>query len=187
MLQGRLAYLLAYNGGRIASYVSAGVLAGGVGAWAAHLMAVHRAQLALQVLAGLFMVLLGLYIGGWWRVLGRLEEAGGRLWRRIEPLGRRWLPVRTPAQAFGVGLVWGWLPCGLVYSVLVWAIGSGGAVQGGLLLLSFGLGTLPVLLAMGTVAAALAGFLRRPWVRYAAGVLIAAFGGYKVWVAVVAA
>ncbi len=187
MLQGRLAYLLAYNGGRIASYVSAGMLAGGVGAWAAHLMAVHRAQLALQVLAGLFMVLLGLYIGGWWRVLGRLEEAGGRLWRRIEPLGRRWLPVRTPAQAFGVGLIWGWLPCGLVYSVLVWAIGSGGAVQGGVLLLSFGLGTLPVLLAMGTVAAALAGFLRRPWVRYTAGALIAAFGGHKVWVAVAAA
>lgn len=183
----RLPYLLAYNGGRIASYATAGALAGGAGAWAAHLVSIHRAQLALQIVAGLFMVLLGFYLAGWWTALARLERAGGALWRRIEPLGRRWLPVRTPLQAFGIGLIWGWLPCGLVYSVLVWAIGSGGAVQGGVLLLSFGLGTLPVLLAMGTVAAALAGFLRRPWVRYTAGALIAAFGGHKVWVAVAAA
>lgn len=186
IFRGRWAYLLAYNSGRLASYVSAGMLAGGIGAWAVHLADVHRVQLALQILAGLFMILLGFYIGGWWRVLGRLEAAGGRLWRRIEPLGRRWLPVRTLGQALGVGLVWGWLPCGLVYSVLVWAIGSGGAVQGGLLLLSFGLGTLPALLAMGTAASVLAGFLRRVWVRYIAGALIAAFGGYKVWVAVAA-
>lgn len=186
VLRGRLPYLLAYNSGRIVSYMSAGMLAGGIGTWAAHLVAVHRAQLVLQILAGLFMLLLGFYIGGWWRILSRLEEVGGRLWRRIEPLGRRWLPVRTSAQAFGVGLVWGWLPCGLVYSVLVWAISSGGSVQGGLLLLSFGLGTLPALLAMGTAASALAGFLRQPGVRYTAGALIAAFGGYKVWTAVAA-
>jgi sulfite exporter TauE/SafE len=104
----RLPYLLAYNGGRIISYMVAGALAGGVGAWATHLLPVHRAQLGLQLLAGLFMILLGLYLAGWQTVLGRLERAGGVLWRRIEPLGRRWLPVRTPAQALrhrpGVGL-----------------------------------------------------------------------------------
>ncbi|NJM11373.1 MAG: sulfite exporter TauE/SafE family protein [Synechococcaceae cyanobacterium SM1_2_3] len=179
----RLPYLLAYNSGRIASYVVAGALAGGVGAWAAHLISVHHAQLGLQVLAGLFMILLGLYLAGWWPILSRLEQVGGRFWRWIEPLGRRWLPVRTPAQALGIGLVWGWLPCGLVYSVLVWAIGAGSALNGALLLLCFGLGTLPMLLAMGTVAATLAGFIRQPLVRQGAGLLVMLFGGYEILLA----
>ena len=183
-LVARLPYLLAYNAGRIVSYVTAGALAGGVGGWAAHLVSVHHAQLGLQIFAGLFMILLGLYLAGWWPILSRLEQAGGVLWRRIEPIGRRWLPVRTPAQAFGIGLVWGWLPCGLVYSVLVWAISAGGALNGGLLLLCFGLGTLPMLLAMGAFAAALAGFVRHPAVRQLAGALVILFGIYEIGVAI---
>ena len=183
-LRTRLPFLLAYNLGRITSYVTAGTLAGGVGAWAAHLISVHHAQLGLQIIAGLFMILLGLYLAGWQGTLSRLERAGGALWRRIEPLGRRFFPVRTPLQALGIGLVWGWLPCGLVYSVLVWAMGAGGALEGGLLLLSFGLGTLPTLLAMGTVAATLAGFVRRPGVRAAAGALVILFGIYEISLAV---
>ena len=182
-LLGRLPFLLAYNGGRITSYVTAGALAGGIGAWAANLIAIQRAQLALQVTAGLFMILLGLYLGGWWRLLGRLERAGGVVWRQIEPLGRRFFPVRTPAHALGIGLVWGWLPCGLVYSVLVWAMSAGGAVQGGLLLLSFGLGTLPALLAVG-MTAALAGFVRQPCVRHAAGVAVVLLGIYQIGLAI---
>ena len=181
---GRWPFLLAYNLGRLSSYVVAGMLVGGVGAWATHLVAVHQAQLALQFLAGLFMILLGLYLAGWWMGLARVEQAGGRLWRRIEPLGRRLLPVRTPAQALGIGLVWGWLPCGLVYSVLVWAMGAGGALNGGLLMLCFGLGTLPVLLAMGAFAATLAGFMRQPWVRQVVGALVIGFGVYQISLAV---
>jgi sulfite exporter TauE/SafE len=179
-LLGRWPFLLAYNLGRLISYVAAGMLAGGVGAWAAHLLAVHRAQLTLQLLAGLFMILLGLYLAGWWTGLARLEQAGGRLWRRIEPLGRRLLPVRTPGRALGIGLVWGWLPCGLVYSVLVWAMGAGGALNGGLLMLCFGLGTLPALLAMGAFAATLARFIRHPWFRQVAGALVIGFGIYQI-------
>lgn len=175
-----LPYLLAYNAGRIVSYVIAGMLAGGIGAWAARLTSVHQAQQALQAVAGSFMILLGLYLGGWWSGLIKVEQAGGLLWRRIEPLGRRCLPVRTPLQALGLGLAWGWLPCGLVYSVLIWAISAGGAWQGGLLMLSFGLGTLPTLLAMGAFAAALARWTRRPWVRRTAGALVIAFGLYQI-------
>ncbi len=175
-----LPYLLAYNAGRIASYVAAGLLAGGVGAWTAQLTSVHHGQQALQLLAGGFMILLGLYLGDWWRGLARVEQAGGLLWQHIEPLGRRLLPVRTPAQALGIGLVWGWLPCGLVYSVLIWAIGTGSAWRGGLLLLSFGLGTLPALLAMGAFAAALARWVRSPWVHGIAGALVIAFGIYQI-------
>lgn len=175
-----LPFLLAYNIGRISSYTLAGVLAGGVGAWAANLASVHYGQQVLQLIAGIFLVCLGLYLAGWWQGLAQLEQIGGLLWRRIEPLGRRLLPIRTVAQAWRVGLVWGWLPCGLVYSVLIWAISAGSALEGGLLMLSFGLGTLPMLLAMGAFAANLARFVRKPWVRYSVGFLIISFGLYQI-------
>ncbi len=179
----RLDILLAYNAGRIASYTVAGALAGGVGAWAANLSSVHHGQQVLGVVAGLFMVALGLYLGAWWQGLAHLERAGGRLWRRIEPLGRGLLPVHTPGAAVAVGLLWGWLPCGLVYSVLIWAVSAGDAARGALLMLSFGLGTLPVLLAMGGFAAVLAGLARRPVVRRVAGALVIMLGLRQCWIA----
>jgi len=182
-LLSRLPGLLAYNLGRMISYVAAGALVGGIGSWAAHGLSVRHAQISLRMLAGLFMILLGLYLAGWQQGLSRLERAGGVVWRRIEPLGRRFLPVRTPAQALGVGLVWGWLPCGLVYSVLVWAVGAGSAIKGGLLLLSFGLGTLPVLLTMGAAAATLTGWVRHPAARWTAGALVILFGLYQIGLA----
>lgn len=171
-----LPYLLAYNLARIASYTLAGVLLGGVGYLAAHWSGLRHAQLGLQVLAALFMIALGLYLAGWWLGLARLERAGSQVWRHVEPLGRRFLPVRTPGQAFLLGLLWGWLPCGLVYSVLVWSISRGDAIEGGLLMLSFGLGTLPTLLLMGVAATRLSAFVRHVWVRRVAGMLVMSFG-----------
>lgn len=171
-----LPYHLAYNLGRIASYTLAGALAGGLSGALFELTSVHQAQRVLQLFAGLFMVALGLYLAGWWRGLARIERAGGVFWRCLEPLGRRFLPVTSPAQAFGVGLVWGWLPCGLVYSVLVWALASGSALDGALLLLSFGIGTLPTLLLMGVAAARIGRFVHRPWPRRIAGGLVMLFG-----------
>lgn len=168
--------LLAYNVGRILSYSLAGALLGGVGLLTAELSLMHQARLALQVLAGLFMLALGLYLGGWWFGLARLERMGGAFWKRLEPLGRALLPVRTWRQALGLGLVWGWLPCGLVYSALIWSISSGGVLQGALLMLSFGLGTLPTLLLMGVMATRLSGWLRRPGIRALAGLMVMGFG-----------
>jgi len=171
-----LPYLLLYNTGRILSYTAAGALMGGIGALATHWLAIREAQLLLQLVAGLFMIAMGLYLGGWWFGLVKLERAGGAVWRRIEPLARRVMPVRGPGQAFVLGLLWGWLPCGLVYSVLIWAVSAGSAVQGGLLMLSFGLGTLPNLMAMGLFAAGLARWLRRPAVRHLAGLTVVFLG-----------
>ena len=169
-------YLPAYNLARVSSYTLAGVLLGGISALALQLVAINQLQQGLLVFAGIFMILLGLYVGGWWPVLLRLEQAGGVIWRRIEPLGRRLLPVHSVLQAFLLGLVWGWLPCGLVYSVLIWAMASGGPLEGGLLLFSFGLGTLPNLLAMGLFAATLSRWVRYSWVRWTAGGAIIILG-----------
>ncbi|MFZ5579540.1 MAG: sulfite exporter TauE/SafE family protein [Pseudomonadota bacterium] len=171
-------YLLAYNLARIGAYTVAGALMGGVGMLATGLVSFHAFQQGLQVLAGLFMVALGLYLAGWWMGLARVERAGGVVWRRIEPFARRLLPVRSPRQALLLGFLWGWLPCGLVYSTLIWALASGGPVQGAILLLGFGLGTLPNLMLMGVFAAQLGRFLRKRWVRGAAGGAVALFGIY---------
>lgn len=177
----RWPFLLAYNLARIASYSLAGALMGGVGWLAAHWSGLHQVQLWLQLLAALFMLALGLYLGGWWQGLAWLERAGGHLWTRIEPFGRHFLPVRTTGQAFALGLVWGWLPCGLVYSVLVWSIATADPLYGAALLLSFGLGTLPNLLAMGVLADRLSARVRDPRVRRLAGLLVIGFGLYALY------
>jgi sulfite exporter TauE/SafE len=171
--------LLAYNLGRVASYTLAGAIAGGLGLFFSGLLPVRQAQQVLLGFAGVFMILLGLYLGGWWSLLSRVEQMGGVLWKRIEPLGRGLLPARRPAQALVLGALWGWLPCGLVYSVLIWSVSAGGAGEGALLMLAFGIGTLPNLLAMGAAAAQLQRFVRLPWVRRAAGGLIVLFGLFQ--------
>jgi uncharacterized protein len=171
--------LLAYNLGRMSSYVVAGALAGLLGA--ALLGAMPQGQRILELLAAVFLILLGLYLAGWWPVLARLEQVGGRVWRRIEPLGRRFIPVRHAGQAFVVGGIWGWLPCGLVYSVLVWALSAGSAVDGALLMAAFALGTLPNLMLMGLFAARLARLVRNQLVRQGAGGLLIAYGLWRIF------
>lgn len=168
--------LIAYNIGRIASYTLAGAIMGALGFYFSGLLPVQTAQRLLLSMAGLFLILMGLYLAGWSRLLARLERAGGVLWRRIEPLGRGLLPARNPGAALLLGILWGWLPCGLVYSALVWTVSSGSALQGASLMLAFGLGTLPNLLLMGFAAAQLGRWLRQPAVRMTAGVLVMVFG-----------
>jgi len=169
-------FVLAYNLGRIGSYTLAGIIAGTVGASSFFLEHVLPVEKVLYALASLMLVLLGLYLAGIWRVLTRLEALGGRLWQHLQPYSKRLLPVRTLPQSLLLGVLWGWLPCGLVYSVLVAAVASGSPWQGGLLMLAFGLGTLPTLLAMGMTAVRLKHLLQNLWFRRLSGLLIAGFG-----------
>jgi len=170
-----LSFLLAYNLGRIISYVIAGAIAGGLGALLAASASLHSAQLGLSIVAAGFMFLMGLYIAGWSSMLSKVEKAGGVIWRQLEPLGRRFLPVKQTNHALRLGMVWGWLPCGLVYSVLIWSLSAGSATQGMWLMLGFGLGTLPNLLAMGVAAQQLKQWTHKSWVRQSAGLLLIAF------------
>jgi sulfite exporter TauE/SafE len=181
----RWSILIAYNAGRISSYTVAGALMGALGFYFSGLLPVQTAQRLLMTLAGLFLVLMGLYLAGWWNALSRVERFGGLLWRRIEPLGRGLLPVRSVHQGFALGLLWGWLPCGLVYSALVWTVAAGGALQGASLMFAFGLGTLPNLLLMGVAAAQIQRWVRNPAIRAIAGALVILFGLmllYDAWV-----
>ncbi len=174
-------YLVAYNAGRIASYVVAGALAGLLSAQILHIAPPEQVRLATRIVTAGFMIALGLYLAGWWPGLAALERLGGKLWVRIEPVGRRFLPVNHPLKALALGLVWGWLPCGLVYSALAWSLASGDATRGATLMLAFGLGTLPMLLAMGAAARWLNNIVRRHGVRQGAGVLILLFGLYTLF------
>lgn len=177
-LSTQLPLQLAYNLGRILGYTLAGALMGGLGALLIESVALQATQRLLYGLSAFFMIALGLYLGGWWRGLARVEQAGGLLWRRLEPIGRRLLPIRHWLQALGVGLIWAWLPCGLVYSVLILALGTGSPLQGALLMLAFGLGTLPNLLGISLLAGAAARYAEQNWWRRLAGLLVIGFGLY---------
>lgn len=169
---------LAYNGGRILSYVTAGAIAGALGAASMGLEGQVPAHMALYFIANLMLVALGLYLLGITGALAFTERAGQGLWRRLQPLTRRFLPVRSVAQAFPLGLLWGWLPCGLVYSALATALAAGSAGRGAAAMLAFGLGTLPNLLLAGLLLARLNEFVRRPAVRTISGLLVLGFGLY---------
>lgn len=169
-------FQLAYSGGRIASYSMAGALAGLIGSAAFLSDTLYPVQQGLYLLAQIVLILLGLYLAGLNQSVLVLERAGGALWRRLQPLIARVMPIRTLSQALAAGALWGWLPCGLVYSVLVSALASGGAGQGATLMLLFGLGTLPNLLLMGWAARSLREWMRRVWVKRIAGLGVAAMG-----------
>lgn len=169
-------FQLAYSGGRIASYSMAGALAGLIGSAAFLSDTLYPLQQGLYLLAQIVLILLGLYLAGLNQSVLVLERAGGVLWRRLQPLIARVMPIRTLSQALAAGALWGWLPCGLVYSVLVSALASGGAGQGATLMLLFGLGTLPNLLLMGWAARSLREWMRRVWVKRIAGLGVAAMG-----------
>jgi hypothetical protein len=172
----QLSYVLAYNAGRIASYAVAGAIAGALGASVGSFGPVTHALLVLRLAAGALMIAVGFYLAGWTGALRWAERAGEPVWRRVAPLARRLVPVRTPAQALLLGLLWGWMPCGLVYAALAASVTSGSLVGGAATMTAFGLGTLPTLVAMGSAAALVTRVARSRRMRIAAGVVVAAFG-----------
>jgi sulfite exporter TauE/SafE len=122
------------------------------------------------------LIALGLYLADIWHGVTHLEGAGKGIWKTLQPYSKRYIPAQNIKQAFFLGSLWGWLPCGLVYSVLIAAIATGSAINGGLLMLAFGLGTLPTLLTMGMAAVRLKTVLQNIWVRRASGLLVLGFG-----------
>ncbi len=142
----RLNLVFLYHVGRIASYCLIGAIVGFTGSIAAKNVGLPIA--GLRLLAALFLILLGLYIGQWLLWLNKIESLGKGLWGYLSPLAKHVIPVDTSKKALGLGALWGWLPCGLVYSTLTWALASGNSLTGATIMLFFGLGTLPALVAL---------------------------------------
>jgi sulfite exporter TauE/SafE len=172
----KVPFLLSYNVGRILSYTFAGAIAGLVGASSFLLEHVLPIQHVLYGISSLMLIALGLYLAGIWHGVTYLEGAGKGIWKTLQPYSKRYIPAQNIKQAFFLGSLWGWLPCGLVYSVLIAAIATGSAINGGLAMLAFGLGTLPTLLTMGMAAVRLKTVLQNIWVRRASGMMVLGFG-----------
>lgn len=170
--------LLSYNVGRIMSYMVAGALVAALGTL---ISLSPKARILLEAFAALMLILMALYIANWWKGLLRVERIGQYLWRYIEPYGRRLMPVVRLPQAFTLGALWGWLPCGLVYSMLAWSLAIADPRQGALLMGAFGLGTLPALLATGLAAQQLGQLIRHAATRSIAAMTIIGFAAWQLW------
>lgn len=167
---------LAYNLGRISTYTLMGAALGAVGTAGLLFNDVLPVQMGLYVLANLMLVALGLYLSGFTRLLAPIERAGLVVWHRVQPLTRRFLPARSVFQALPLGMLWGFLPCGLVYSVLTTSLLTGSPTRGAGMMLAFGLGTLPNLMLAGMLFKRFRDVTRNGRVRFAAGMLVLGFG-----------
>ncbi|MCW8344412.1 sulfite exporter TauE/SafE family protein [Vibrio sp. ZSDZ65] len=170
--------IINYNLGRLISYVMIGSVVGGMIAGIATLSQFNHALSFLRILAALFMILLALYVGRWWNGLLKVEKLGQLLWKSISPLANKLLPLKHSSYAIPFGFLWGWLPCGLVYSTLTWAAVSGSAFGGGMTMLAFGLGTLPAMLLVGSSAAKLQSLQNSVKFRNIAALSILIYGLY---------
>ena len=175
----RLGLIVLLNLGRISSYVLIGLIVGLVGQIGISLDDTRWLQNGLYIAANVLLLLLGLYLAGLSTAATQIERIGRPIWKRLNPILNRLLPIKSVPACFGVGMLWGWLPCGLVYSASLYALGSGNAVQGGLYMLAFALGTLPNLLAMGIFAVQLKTLLQRRAIRLCAGLLVAGWAVFR--------
>lgn len=137
------------NAGRIMSYTMIGAVAGAAGSTAWVLENVLPVQRSLFMLSSALMLLIGFWLLGLRGPLAIAERVGQRFWKHIQPFAARRFTARQPGELMLAGAVWGFVPCGMVYMVLLAALSAGNALDGAMLMAAFGLGTLPNLLLIG--------------------------------------
>lgn len=164
-------YVSAYNFGRITSYTFAGALAGGLGDQLAGI-APQYGHIILQLFAAILMLGIGLYLAGWFPAFSKIEHLGKPIWKKLEPISQKLIPVKSPGHAYLFGMVWGWLPCGLVYTALIWSGTAGNAKDGALLMLAFGAGTLPTVMIAGILTGWFVGLSRSTYIRPLVGLTV---------------
>lgn len=166
-----------YHLGRICSYTLLGALLG----FAAGSIELAAWTIGLRYLAGALLIAMGLYIADWWRGISVLERTGAHLWRPVQRLSSRWLPVRDWRGALGLGLCWGLMPCGLIYSSLAWAATAQSAWTSGLLMLLFGVGTLPAMVATSFGAEKVQALLRKRGLKLLIALLLIVAGAWTIY------
>jgi len=173
---GRTGLVFAYNIGRVFSYTLAGAITGFIGDQLVTVVMPDSGHRTLQFIAAVILVLIGLHLAGWLPKLRLIEASGVKLWQLIQPAGRHFFPVNSVNKALMIGMIWGWLPCALVYSVLLWSLASGSAWTGALLMFAFGLGTMPGMMTAGLMGNRLLDVLKQKIFRTWAGAIIILFG-----------
>lgn len=173
-------YQLFYSFGRITTYSVLGVVSGLAGYAIAERMGTQSA-VWIRYASSVFVILSGLYISGWWQWIAPLERAGKIIWRPVSGLTKYFLPVSSLHQAWLLGALWGLLPCGMVYSALLFSLGGQSVLNSALIMFAFGLGTLPALLLAGSLMHYYQQILAARWVRHLSGVTLIAFGMIMIW------
>lgn len=168
----RLLYLVGYQLGRILSYTLAGLLVGTAGAALIAVLDIDKVRLALRIASAAALLLAALVMLGVFRDPGSF--LGKRLWPKLAPIGKRLLPVDSLPRALGFGAIWGWMPCGFVYTVLLVAALGAQPLQSAGIMAAFGLGTLPAMLATSWGAPRLVSFTSSRGLRRSAGVFLIA-------------
>ena len=167
----RSGLLIAYQLGRISSYALAGLLLGSVFGGIIALLDIESVRQTLRALSAAALLLGALVASGYFRDPG--IRIGAKLWQRLSPLGRRLLPVSSAPRAYAFGMIWGWMPCGFVYTVLLIATLQLDPLNSALTMALFGLGTAPAMLAASFGAQRFAGLSARAGSRrIAAGALV---------------
>jgi len=161
-------YVFNYNLGRLLSYGAAGIVVGLLSSPIAN----YGGHEILRYLSFFVMVAMGLYLAGWFPNFARMEQVGAPIWKLLQPIGQKLLPVRNHSQAFFLGMIWGWLPCGLVYSALAIAITAADPIKASVVMLAFGAGTLPAVMGAGLFTGLLSSMARIKHLRQFAGVSI---------------
>ncbi len=164
------------NLGRVGGYVVAGAIAGGLGQGIVQVARLDGLALGLRMLVGAVLVLVALRLLDRRGRLAFLARIGQGFWQRMRPLQRRLLPANTRPRRLALGLLWGWLPCGLSTTLLLAAWLQADAVNGALTMAAFGLGTLPVMLPLTWSGAHVAQHLKDPRWRIPAALIVLAAG-----------
>lgn len=173
-LRTQLPTALTYNLGRVASYALLGLIVGSFGS--VIVRASPGIASSVRFLSGIIIILVGLKVAFDLRLLNPIERMGGTLWSRIAPAAKRLVPVTSLPRALGLGLIWGWLPCGLVYSVLLLAATTAAPIDGATIMAAFGIGTMPAMIMTGLGAAQMSQLMRRRGTRLGFGLLIVVLG-----------
>lgn len=168
---------LTFNLGRILGYGLMGMLLAGLAGVLARPV-LDSIQTGLLVFSRVLLIGMGLQIAGWAGWIRGIEKIGLPVWRKIQPVMASMLPVRNIRQCLLVGMLWGWLPCGLVYTASLAAMTSADPLKGSSMMLLFGLGTLPNLLLIAAGSELLRDALRQIWVRRGLGLVLISVGIY---------
>lgn len=172
--QHRVRTILMFNSGRILSYATLGLLVSFVGLWLQDQN--HYFMMVMRTFAGVMLVLMGLYVGRWWLVLNRFERVGQPVWNALRPITKSFMGSVKPHHQLALGMLWGFLPCGLIYSALTWVAANGQPAMGFFTMAAFGLGTLPALAAGTLFGNIITPWLNKPFTRTFAALLLITFG-----------
>ena len=177
--QNKIRAALLFNSGRILSYALAGFLVGLAGLWLQNLH--ETLMITLRLLAGVMLIFMGLYIGRWAMLLTRLEAFGQLIWKPVQPMTQKLLGRTDAGSQLLLGMLWGWLPCGLIYSTLSWVAANGDPLNGALAMLVFGLGTWPAVFSASLLSASLMKLIQHHLMRQLSGLLLISYGVWTLW------